>query len=92
MTSRIVRASQLRRLAPAILIATAVFGAGAAVSLEAAGVASARPNQCEDGQCHPPHPPADNGHLGSPSYHPPQQPVPAPTQSFLCDEFGCITV
>jgi hypothetical protein len=50
MTSSIAR-----RVAPAILIAMAAFGAVAGVSMEAAGDASARPNQCADGQCPPPH-------------------------------------
>ena len=55
MTSSIARSIRLRRLAPAILIAAAAFGAVAGVSMEAAGVASARPNQCGDpGQCAPP--------------------------------------
>jgi hypothetical protein len=95
MTTSIARSTQLRRLAPAILIATAVFGAVAGVSMEAAGVASARPNQCADGQCPPPHPPNESTHPGgSPSYLPPQgaQP-PAPTQTFFCtDQDGCFTL
>jgi len=39
MTSSIARSTRLRRLAPAILIATAAFGAVAGASMEAAGVA-----------------------------------------------------
>ena len=94
MTSSIARSSQWRRLAPAILIATAAFGAVAGVSMEAAGVASARPSQCQDGQCPPPHPPNESTHPGgSPSYHPPQGPTPpAPTQSFVCDGSDCFTI
>jgi hypothetical protein len=87
MTSSIAR-----RIAPAILIATAAFGAVAAVSVEAAGVASARPSQCADGPCHPPHAPQDNGNHGAP-YNPPQGPnPPAPTQSFVCYGEGCVTI
>ena len=89
MTSSIARSTRLRRLAPAILIATAAFGAVAGVSMEAAGVASARPNQCADGQCPPPPPPPESTHPGgSPSYYPPQNIPPAPTQVFDCS-FGC---
>lgn len=92
MTSSIARSTRLRRLAPAILIASAVFGTAAAVSMEASGVASARPSRCADGQCPPPHEPMDNGNHGAP-YNPPQGPQPpAPTQSFVCGEDGCFTI
>jgi hypothetical protein len=92
MTSSIARSTQLRRLAPAILIATAVFGAAAAVSVEASGVASARPNQCADGMCPKPPPPPDNGHMASPAHFPPG--TPAPTQDFVCGAPGgpCVTI
>jgi hypothetical protein len=100
MTSSIARSTRLRRLAPSILIATAVFGAVAGVSMEAAGVASARPNQCADGQCPPPPPPPESTHpAGSSPNLPPQGgsqgPLtpPAPTQngSEFCYHFGgCI--
>jgi hypothetical protein len=93
MTSSIARSTGRRHLAPAILIATAVFGAAAAVSMEASGVASARPPLCADGQCPPPHAPADNGHHGAPTYNSPQgSQAPAPTQSFVCGEDGCFTI
>jgi hypothetical protein len=92
MTSSIARSIRLRRLAPAILIAAAAFGAVAGVSMEAAGVASARPNQCADGQCPPPHPPPDNGHMGGSSPNLPGGP-PAPTQDFVCGAPGpCVTI
>jgi hypothetical protein len=90
MTSSIAR-----RIAPAILIATAAFGAVAAVSMEAAGVASARPNQCADGQCPPPPPPNGSTHpAGSSPYFPPQPQPPAPTQTFVCADppGGCFTL
>jgi hypothetical protein len=93
MTSSIARSIRLRRVAPAILIAAAAFGAVAGVSMEAAGVASARPNQCADGQCPPPHPPNVSTHpAGSSPYFPPQP--PAPTQDFVCDAPGypCVTI
>ena len=79
MTSSI--APRWQRLVPAFLIATAAFGAVAGVSMEAAGVASARPNQCADGQCPPPHPPNESTHPAgsSPSIYIPPAP-PAPTQ------------
>jgi hypothetical protein len=94
MTSNIERSTRLRHLAPGILIATALFGAAAAVSMEASGVASAMPNRCADGQCPPPHPPNESTHPGgSPSYLPPSGPqAPAPTQSFICGEDGCFTI
>jgi hypothetical protein len=94
MTSNIAESSRLRRLVPAILIATAAFGAVAGISMEAAGVASARPNRCADGQCPPPHPPNESTHPGgSPSYYP-GAPAPAPTQTFVCGEPGepCFTL
>jgi len=85
MTSTIAGSTRLRRLVPSILIATAAFGAIAGASIEAAGIASARPNQCADGQCPPPHPPNESTHPGgSPSYHPPQNIPPAPNQTFDC--------
>lgn len=93
MTNSISRSTRFRRIAPAILIATAAFGAVAGVSMEAAAVASARPNQCADGQCPPPHPPNESTHPGgSPSYYPPQNPAPAPTQQFVCYGEGCVTI
>jgi hypothetical protein len=96
MTNSTARSTRLHRLAPAILIATAAFGAVAGVSMEAAGVASARPSQCADGQCPPPHPPNESTHPagGSPSYLPPQgSPPPAATQTFTCDGGGtCYTI
>jgi hypothetical protein len=92
MTSSIARSTRLRRIAPAILIATAAFGAVAGVSMEAAGVASARPNQCADGQCPPPHPPPDNGHMGGPANVTfPQSGPPEPTQDFVCGG-PCISI
>src|SRR5690349_6637850 len=96
MTRSIAPSARLQRLVPAILIATAAFGAVAGVSMEAAGVASARPNQCADGQCPPPHPPNESTHpAGSSPYIPPQPPQPpAPTQDFACDAPGypCVTI
>ncbi|AGB24559.1 hypothetical protein Mycsm_04312 [Mycobacterium sp. JS623] len=91
MTSSIARSTRLRRLAPSILIAAAAFGAVAGVSMEAAGVASARPNQCADGQCPPPHPPNESTHpAGSqPNFPAPPPPPPGPTQTFVCDDTGC---
>ena len=84
MTSSIAGSTRLRRFVPAILIATAAFGAVAGVSMEAAGVASARPNQCEDGQCPAPHPPNESTHPGgSPSYYPGPA-APGATQVFDC--------
>ncbi len=94
MTSSTACPPWLRRLAPAILIATTVFGAAAGVAMEASGVASARPRQCADDQCPPPHPPNDSTHgAGSSPNLPPQgsQP-PAPTQSFVCYGEGCVTI
>jgi len=41
-SSSIARSTRLRRLAPAVLIAAVAFGAAAGVSMEAAGVASAK--------------------------------------------------
>jgi len=96
MTSRIARSTRLRRLAPAVLIAAAAFGAVAGVSMEAAGVASARPNQCEDGQCPPPHPPNESTHPAGSSpgqgYITPQP--PDETQTFVCGPPGymCETI
>jgi len=96
MTSTIGRSNRLQRFVPAILIASAAFGALAGVSMEAAGVASARPSKCADMECPPPHPPNESTHPagGSPSYNPPQgSPPPAPTQTFTCDESGsCFTL
>jgi hypothetical protein len=94
MTTSIPRSTQLRRLAPAILIATAAFGAVAGVSMEAAGVASARPNRCADGQCPPPPPPNGSTHPGGSQPYYPGPPAPAPTQTFICGDPGdsCFTV
>jgi hypothetical protein len=94
MTSSIARSTRLRGLVPAILIATATFGAVAAVSVEAAGVASARPNQCSDGQgCPPPPPPNGSTHPAgsSPNLPPPPQQPPAPTQTcFIYYKGQCV--
>jgi hypothetical protein len=93
MTSNIAGSTRLRRLVPSILIATAAFGAIAGVSMEAAGIASARPNQCEDGQCPPPHPPIESTHpAGSNPNLPPSPPSPpAPTQScFIYYKGQCV--
>jgi hypothetical protein len=93
MTSSIARSTRLRRLAPALLITTAAFGAVAGVSMEAAGVASARPNQCADaGTCPPPHPPNESTHPAGSGNLPPQG--PAPTQTFVCGPPGepCTTI
>jgi len=70
-----------------MLIPTAMFGAIAGASIEAAGIASARPNQCEDDQCHAPHPPNESTHpAGSnPNLPGPQTHPPAATQWFVCD-------
>jgi hypothetical protein len=94
MTTSIPRSTQLRRLAPAILIATAAFGAVAGVSMEAAGVASARMNQCADGQCPKPPPPNESTHPGGSQPYYPGPPAPAPTQTFICGDPGdsCFTV
>jgi hypothetical protein len=93
MTSRIARSTRLRRLVPAILIATAAFGAVAGVSMDAAGVASARPNRCADG-CPPPPPPNGSTHPGGSQPYYPGPPAPAPTQTFICGDPGdsCFTV
>jgi hypothetical protein len=70
-----------------------VFGSAAAASMDAAGLASARPNRCADIECPPPHPPNESTHPAGSSYHPPQGPTPpAPTQSFVCYEGGCVTI
>jgi hypothetical protein len=93
MTRSIAPSGRLQRLVPAILITTAAFGAVAGVSMEAAGVASARPNQCADGQCPPPPAPPESTHPagGSPSYNPPQNIPPQPNQTFDCS-IGCTTL
>lgn len=88
MTNSVAGSSRLRRLVPSILIATAAFGAIAGASVEAAGIASARPNQCEDGQCPPPHPPNESTHPAGSTPNVPSGPSinpPAPTQWFVCD-------
>lgn len=91
MTSNVAGSTRLRGLVPSILIATAAFGAIAGASIEAAGIASARPNQCEDDQCHAPHPPNESTHPGgSPSYYPGPA-APHETQVVDCT-IGCTTL
>jgi hypothetical protein len=93
MTTNAAGSTRLRRLVPTVLIATAAFGAIAGASIEAAGIASARPNQCEDNVCHPPHPPNESTHpAGSNPYLPPGPATPpAPTQScFIYYKDRCV--